>query len=90
MADLLRQQGARLVCDHCKGPYEAGHMCMPAIQGRIVAERDRYIRLFNRLEAAISHHRKAHESGQFFADVPDEALWKAQDKILKDAGEGKG
>jgi hypothetical protein len=56
----------------------------------LVAQRDRYIRLFNRLEAAISHHKKAHDSGQFFADTPDDALWAARDKILRDASEGNG
>lgn len=55
------------------------------------AERDRYIRLFNRLEAAVSHHKKAHlPEGRCFADDPDEALWKARDKILRDSCEGKG
>jgi hypothetical protein len=49
------------------------------------ADRDHYVRLFNRLEAAISHHKKAHDSGQFFTDTPDEALWAARDKILKTA-----
>ncbi len=44
-------------------------------------ERDRYIRLFNRLEAAISHHEKADR----FQDDNDLALYAARDKILKDA-----
>src|SRR4051812_43086376 len=45
------------------------------------------VRLFNRLEAAISHHKKAHDSGRYFADDPDEALWAARDKILRDVGD---
>lgn len=53
-------------------------------------EKDRLVRLFNRLEAAVSHHKKAHDSGRYFADDPDEALWKAREKILNDYAEGKG
>lgn len=49
-----------------------------------------WIRLFNRLDAAISHHRNAHlPHGRFFADLPDDALWKARDKIITDAAAGR-
>jgi hypothetical protein len=41
-------------------------------------------RLFDRLENAISHHKREHDSGRYFADDPDEALWAARDKILRD------
>ena len=59
---------------------------LAAAYDKAIADRDRYIRLFNRLEAAISHHKKAHlPEGQYFADDPDEALWAARDKILADA-----
>jgi len=62
-----------------------------ATRERLESERNRYIRLFNRLEAAVSHHKKAHlPQGRYFADDPDEALWKARDKILKDACAGQG
>ena len=44
-------------------------------------QRDHWIRLFNRLEAAISHHKR--DSG--FADANDESLWYARDRILKEA-----
>ena len=75
----------------CDGD-EYGHLphCDVPTQ-ELVADRNRYIRLFNRLEAAVSHHKKAHTpEGRYFADDPDEALWKARDKILTDACEGKG
>ncbi len=45
-------------------------------------ERDRWIRLFNRLEAAVSHHKRA--TGEFATDA-DEALYAARDRILRDA-----
>jgi hypothetical protein len=54
-------------------------------------ERDRIRRLFNRLEAAISHHKKA--LGYEHADLYepwDEALYKARDRILADYREGRG
>lgn len=45
-------------------------------------ERDHWIRLFNRLEATVSHHKSA--TGEFATDA-DEALCAARDRILKDA-----
>lgn len=45
------------------------------------ADRDRYVRLFNRLDAAISHHKAAER----FPDDHDEALWAARDRILRAA-----
>lgn len=50
------------------------------------AERDHWIRLFNRLEAAVTHHKKA--AAGPFADDADLALWKVRDKILADAAQG--
>jgi hypothetical protein len=47
------------------------------------AERDRWIRLFNRLEAAISHH----ERHDHWKEEPDVALYKARDSILRAAAE---
>jgi hypothetical protein len=55
----------------------------------LIAQRDRLQRLFNRLEAAISHHRQACEQNDV-PDVHDEALWAARDRVLRDAREGKG
>lgn len=52
-----------------------------------VAERDRMRRLFNRLEAAVSHHKRAQDG---FADDYDVALYDARDKILRDYAEGRG
>jgi hypothetical protein len=49
----------------------------------LTADRDKWIRAFNRLEAAISHHKRDND----FADLEDEALWHARDKILRDVAE---
>jgi hypothetical protein len=57
----------------------------PLIQP-LTDDRDRWIRLFNRLEAAISHHKRDNK----FVDEADEALYHARDKILKDAGDRGG
>lgn len=52
------------------------------IRNPATAERDHWIRLFNRLEATISHHKKA--TGNFSSDA-DERLYAARDKIMRDA-----
>lgn len=54
----------------------------------VVNERDRWHRLFNRIEAAISHHKK--HTDRLFADNHDEALYAARDRILRDSYEGRG
>lgn len=46
------------------------------------ADRDRWIRYFNRIEAAINHHRRDTEG---FATDADERLWRARDRIVRDA-----
>ena len=51
-------------------------------------DRDRWIRLFNRLQGAVQHHKNAYSAAGFAADLPDEALWSAMDRVLKDAAEG--
>lgn len=51
------------------------------------AERDAIRRLFNRLEAAVSHHRAA--TGEFRSGH-DEALYVARDKVLRDYAGGNG
>lgn len=51
---------------------------------------DYLTRILNRLDGAINHHQAAHQSGRFFSDLPDDALWKARDKIMSDWHEGKG
>jgi hypothetical protein len=52
-------------------------------------DRNRWIRLFNRLDAAVSRHRKAKDpegrSFKTWADDTDDALHAAHDRILKDA-----
>lgn len=53
------------------------------------SETARVQRLFNRLEAAITHHRKACEANDV-PDTHDEALWAARDRVLRDAAKGKG
>jgi hypothetical protein len=47
---------------------------------------DQAIRAFNRLEAAVTHHKNAHGS---FAESADEQLWKVRDKILSDWHNGR-
>lgn len=48
---------------------------------RLVAERDHWIRLFNRMEAAIAHHERSPR----FKDSHDDALYHARDRIVADA-----
>lgn len=48
-----------------------------------VTQRDRWIRLFNRLDGAITHHERDKTDG--FMDEIDEALYAARKKVLKDA-----
>lgn len=50
---------------------------------RLVAERDGWVRLFNRLEAAVAHHEK--DKGDNWVDEVDDALYAARDRIVKDA-----
>jgi hypothetical protein len=52
---------------------------------RLRDERDHWIRLFNRLEAAVSHHKRA--TGGFTTDA-DDALYAARDRILRAAAKG--
>lgn len=47
-------------------------------------ERDDWIRLFNRLEAAVSHHKRATVA---FTTDADDAPYAARDRILRDAVE---
>jgi hypothetical protein len=49
---------------------------------RAEAEWGRWVRLFNRLEAAVSHHKKANAG---LMTEADEALYAARDRILRDA-----
>lgn len=53
------------------------------IGDRLVAERDKWIRLFHRLEAAVNHH----ERGKCveWVDEIDAALYAARDRIVRDA-----
>lgn len=52
-------------------------------------ERDAWIRLFNRLEAAVSHHKRDAEAnaGTIGVESWDSGLWAARDRILRDAAE---
>lgn len=62
----------------------------PSLVPALIAERDWVIRLWNRLEAAISHHKKAKTDvgpSYLFADEADDALHKAHAKILSDWAE---
>lgn len=73
-------------CSKCEGD-EWGHLphC-PVPMEDLRADRDRWIRLFNRLQGAVSHHRNADR----FKDDHDEALYKAMDAVLRDAGPTEG
>lgn len=51
----------------------------------LIAERDHWRRLFNRLDAAISHHAR---DGKALANEMDEELYAARDRIVRDAAEG--
>lgn len=51
-----------------------------------VTQRDFWIRLFNRLEVAITHHKRDEEP--FGSTEADERLWKAREKILAMAAVG--
>jgi hypothetical protein len=52
---------------------------------RLVEERNHWIRLFNRLDAAVSKHRSMKSASLIPADEHDEALDAAHDRILKEA-----
>lgn len=47
-------------------------------------DRDAWVRHFNRLQAAVQHHRDADR----FKDDHDEALYAAMDRVLRDATKG--
>jgi dynactin complex subunit len=48
-------------------------------------QRDEWRKLFNRLEASVTHHKTAKLYGIDTSDEIDEALWTARDKVLRDA-----
>lgn len=50
------------------------------------AECNHWKRLFNRLEASISHHYK--NKSTHFSDEVDDALYAARDRIIRDAAKG--
>lgn len=54
----------------------------------LVAQRDHWKRLFNRLDAAITHHQNS-TVATYRWDF-DYALYAAHDKVLKDAARGEG
>lgn len=50
-------------------------------------ERARIIRLFNRLDAAVTHHKR--DTQTFISDA-DERLYAARQRVLSDYAKGKG
>jgi hypothetical protein len=52
----------------------------------VTNDRDRWVKAFNRLDAAITHHRRDTLGGVDTSDEADEALWAARDKIIRDLG----
>lgn len=62
------------------GMATEGEASMTAAEYR--EQRDGWVRLFNRLEGAVAHHRRATTA---FREVHDEALYAAHDRVLRDA-----
>lgn len=50
-------------------------------------QRDHWVRLFNRLEGAVAHHKNATKD---FREVHDEALYAAHERVLKAASLSAG
>lgn len=48
--------------------------------------RDHWMRMFNRLDAAITHHKRDCEANDV-PDTHDEALWAARDRVLRDSAD---
>jgi hypothetical protein len=63
-----------------------GHPCIvhtvAATAPTVVAQRDAWVRRFNRLDVAITHHKNATDGCR---DTHDEALYAARDRVLRDA-----
>ncbi len=55
----------------------------------VMRQRDHWMRLFNRLDAAITHHKRDCEKNDV-PDTHDEALWAARDRVLRDSAKGCG
>lgn len=79
------------------GPYCGCDTCIvrevlasawPALEAdakAVALERDHWIRMFNRLDSAVNHHRR--DKGDAWVDEVDDALYAAQDRILKAAAQ---
>lgn len=50
---------------------------------RLEVERNEYIRLFNRLDAAVTRHWRAKSNDGVFADHVDDGLHATHERILK-------
>jgi len=75
-----------------EAPCQRGEPCVDCLEMLLdqrTDERDRLQRLFNRLEAAITHHKRDCEASDI-PDTHDEALWAARDRVLRDSAEGRG
>lgn len=79
--DLLRSPAD----EPSEGAWEARFMDEQAARRVIEIERDGWIRLFNRLEAAVSRHIVA----KAWTDDTDDALHTAHAKVLRAAAEGR-
>lgn len=49
-------------------------------------DRDRWVRAFNRLDAAINHHDR--DTSNAFCSDADERLWAARERITRDLHQG--
>jgi hypothetical protein len=74
--------GERDACFVCGGPVEQVAM----VDAAVAADRDHWIRLFNRLENAVRRHAEA----KGWTDEADDALHAAHRSVLKAASEPSG
>lgn len=75
-------EGERPSCPVCAALTEAKRTGLT--RAELQADRDRWVRLFNRLQGAVQHHRNADR----FKEDHDEALYTAMDRVLRDAAGG--
>lgn len=65
----------------CQHFYDCHKLAIES-RNEAIAQRDHWIRTFNRLDATISHHQK--DKSELFLDEVDEALYAARAKVLRD------
>lgn len=87
MDELLVLSGGQLVplgiCEDC-GTVVADAAAHLRWHGR-QRQRDEWVRWFNDLENAVTHHRRDKLHGVDTSDEADEQLWRARDRALRRA-----